>query len=95
MDNVPSTGYLSLFRLEFDNGGMVLVSPRTGHPNRLEEHEIPQKLFQIFAEYRQWVNILEVDNVGKLNDIVEAGKIDEFILISEALHEKKIAQCRV
>lgn len=89
---VPSTGYLKLFRLEYDNGGIVLISPRTSSPDRLEEHEIPQKLFQIFSEYRQWINILGVDNVGKLNDIVESGKIDEFIRISEALHEKKIAR---
>lgn len=89
---VPSTGYLSLFRLEYDNGGIVLISPRTSSPDSLEEHEIPQKLFQIFSEYRQWINILGVDNVGKLNDIVESGKVDEFIRISEALHEKKIAR---
>ncbi len=89
---VPSTGYLKLFRLEYDNEGIVLISPRTTNPTGLEEHEIPQKLFQIFSEYRQWISILGVDNVGKLNDIVESGKADEFIRISEALHEKKIAR---
>lgn len=89
---VPSTGYLRLFRLEYDNNGIVLISPRTTSPDKLEEHEIPQKLFQIFSEYRQWISILGVDNVGKLNDIVESGKSDEFIRISEALHEKKIAK---
>lgn len=89
---VPSTGYLTLFRLEYDNEGIVLISPRATSLGKLEEHEIPQKLFQIFSEYRQWVGILGVDNVGKLNDIVEAGKINEFIRISEALHEKKIAR---
>lgn len=89
---VPSSGYLTLFRLEFDHGGIVLISPRTTNPTTIEDHDIPKKLFQIFSEYRQWVSILGVDNVGKLNDIVEAGKADEFIRISEALHEKKIAR---
>lgn len=89
---VPSSGYLTLFRLEFDNGGIVLISPRVTNPNTVEEHDIPKKLFQVFSEYRQWVNILGVDNVGKLNDIIEAGKADEFIRISEAIHEKKIAR---
>lgn len=89
---VPSSGYLTLFRLEFDNGGIVLISPRITNPNTIEEHDIPQKLFQVFSEYRQWVSVLGVDNVGKLNDIVEAGKADEFIRISEAIHEKKIAR---
>jgi len=89
---VPSSGYLKQFRLEYDNGGIVLISPKITNPNTLEEHNIPKKLFQIFSEYRQWVNILGVDNVGKLNDSVEAGKANEFIRISEALHEKKIAR---
>lgn len=89
---VPSTGYLNLFRLEYDNDGIVLISPRITSPFSLEEHEIPKKLFHIFSEYRQWINVLGVDNVGKLNDIVESGKADEFIRISEALHEKKIAR---
>lgn len=89
---VPSTGYLALFALEYDNEGIVLISPNVSNPSRLESHNIPQKLFQIFSEYRQWMNILGVDNVGKLNDIIERGKADEFIRISEALHEKKIAQ---
>lgn len=89
---VPDTSYLPIFALEYDNDGMVLISPRVAHPDRLEQHEIPQKLFHIFSEYRQWIKILGVDNVGKLNDIVEAGKADEFIRISEALHEKKIAR---
>ncbi|NLM09789.1 MAG: nucleoside kinase [Clostridiaceae bacterium] len=89
---VPSSGYLTLFRLEFDNGGIVLILPRTTNPDTIEDHDIPKKLFQIFSEYRQWINILGVDNVGKLNDIVEAGKVDEFIRISEAIHEKKIAR---
>lgn len=89
---VPSTGYLTLFALEYDNDGIVLISPSINNPSRLGSHKIPQKLFQIFSEYRQWVNILGVDNVGKLNDIIENGKANEFIRISEALHEKKIAR---
>lgn len=88
---VPRTSYLKVFALEYDNDGIVLVYPSITNPSRLESHNIPQKLFQIFSEYRQWMKILEVYNVGKLNDIVESSKADEFIRISEALHEKKIA----
>lgn len=89
---VPSSGYLTLFALEYDNEGIVLISPSIFNPSKLESHNIPQKLFQIFNEYRQWVNILGVDNIGKLNDIIECGKANEFVRISEALHEKKIAR---
>jgi uridine kinase len=89
---VPSSGYLAMFKLEYDNEGIVLISPGITHPNSLKEHNIPQKLFTIFSEYSNWINILGVENVGNLNNIVESGKADEFIRISEALHEKKIAR---
>ena len=36
--------------------------------------------------------ILEIEDVGSLNDHIAAGYGDELIRISEALHEKKIAQ---
>lgn len=89
---VPSSGYLTMFRLEYDHDGIVLISPSITHPNTLMEHDIPQKLFTIFSEYSNWINILGVENVGNLNNIVESGKVNEFIRISEALHEKKIAR---
>ncbi len=88
---VPSSGYLTLFRLEADNGGLVLVVPKKGNPNQLPDVPIPRKLFNIFTEYRNWINILGVEDVGKLNDTVDSGRINELVLIAEALHEKKIA----
>ncbi|MCX7772836.1 MAG: nucleoside kinase, partial [Clostridia bacterium] len=88
---VPSSGYLRIFKLEPDNGGIVLVMPKKENPNELPDLIIPRKLFNIFNEFSQWSEILGVDDVGKLNDIVDQGRLTEFILIAEALHEKKIA----
>ncbi len=88
---VPSSGYLTLFKLEPDNGGLVLVMPKKENPNQLPDVPIPRKLFNIFTEYRNWINILGVEDVGKLNDTVDTGRINELVLIAEALHEKKIA----
>ncbi len=88
---VPSSGYLKLFSLEADNGGIVLVLPKKNNPVELPNIPIPRKLFNIFTEYGEWINILGVEDVGKLNDVIENGALKELVLIAEALHEKKIA----
>lgn len=88
---VPSSGYLTLFRIEAHNGGIVLITPKKEKPNELSDVPIPEKLFGIFSEYSTWLNILGVEDVGKLNDVVESGRIGELVLVAEALHEKKIA----
>jgi uridine kinase len=46
---VPSTGYLSLFRVEYDNDGLCWFPRETTSPTSLEDHELPQKLFQYSA----------------------------------------------
>lgn len=88
---VPSSGYLNLFGLEADNGGLVLILPKKNNPTNLPNAPIPRKLFNIFTEYGDWINILGVEDVGKLNDVIENGQLKELVLIAEALHEKKIA----
>jgi uridine kinase len=88
---VPSSGYLSLFGLEASHGGLVLILPKKENPVLLPDVPIPQKLFNIFKEYSDWINILGVEDVGKLNEAYENNRLKELVLIAEALHEKKIA----
>ena len=88
---VPSTGYLKLFGLAAENDGIVLIVPNKGNPTRLPDVTLPKQLFDVFTEYTNWIRILGVEDVGMLNDVVKSGRIHEFILISEALHEKRIA----
>lgn len=89
---VPSSGYLQLFEVEAHEGGIVLVLPKKEHPDRLPQGHIPAKLFNVFAEYTNWIQILGVDDIGHLNERVRTAQIDDFIRIAEALHEKRIAQ---
>ena len=38
------------------------------------------------------MDILDVGNVGALNDKIDKGELINLVMISEALHEKKIAE---
>ncbi|NLX63358.1 MAG: nucleoside kinase [Clostridiaceae bacterium] len=89
---VPSSGYLKLFAVEAHNGGIVLILPKKENPNVLPDVPIPRKLFNIFTEYGEWISILGVGDVGKLNYAIKSGGLKNLVLVAEALHEKKIAE---
>lgn len=88
---IPSTGYLKHFDLIKYYEGMLLVLPQKNNPDQLEEIVIQNKLFEIFREFKEWVGILGVPNVGQLNMAIQEGKTGDIIKVSEALQEKKLA----
>ena len=49
------------------------------------------QLTAIFYEYGEWLRLLGVDSVSALNEAIANGRIREVILVSEALHEERIA----
>ena len=55
------------------------------------EYVETKKLLATFDEYEDIYRLLNVHTVHKLNQKVEDGTINDFILLSEALHEKKIS----
>lgn len=89
---VPTTGCLSYFALEPYNDGFLLKMPTKEQPEQVADVVQRPKLFQILKEADEWGKTLEIDTVGALNDAIVAGRMNEIILIQEALQEKKIAQ---
>jgi uridine kinase len=88
---VPSTGYLHWFGLKPTDGGFTLQFPRRNAPTHLEPISDYPKLLNTFRQYGDWLKRLDIDNVGALNDAIQAGRADEIVLVSEALHEQHIA----
>jgi uridine kinase len=89
---VPSTGYLKKFDLVKYYEGMLLMVPKRINPIELEDIVLQNKMFDIFQEYKEWVEILGVDTVAAINQQVHDGNTSELIKISEALHERKVIQ---
>ena len=89
---VPSTGYLRWFALTPMGDGFALRFPHRGAPNQLRPLPDSKKLLATFREYNGWLIRLGIENVGALNTAIQARRTSELILISEALHEHRIAE---
>ena len=88
---VPSTGYLKWFDLFLVNGGFTLRFPRRHAPTQLEPITRYPQLLAAFRQYGDWLEHLDIDNVGALNDAIRGGRVHEVVLVSEALHEQNVA----
>ncbi len=86
----PSTSYISLFDLHPYYKGMYIGVPKRTEPERLEEMTVQEKMFDIFTEYRNWVDVMGIPNIGSLNTRILAGEASDLIKVAEAFHEKKL-----
>jgi uridine kinase len=89
---LPSTGYISNYGVVPYYDGLLLQIPRRKHFNELRKLEKHDKLFETYQEQKDWAEILKVSTIGSLNEFTLSGKSGDIIKISEALHEKKIAE---
>ncbi len=89
---VPSTGYLKYFDLMPYDEGFLLMCPSKQEPDVIPEFKPQEKLFNVLKTSDMWSKMLNVDNVGDLNESITAGDIGELMLVQEALMEKQIAQ---
>lgn len=87
---VKSTGYVKYFDLQLYEGGFVLLLPARRDPEHLSPFEPKRKLYEVQKESEQWGKKLGVFNVGTLNEAIARGRMNELILMQEALQEKKI-----
>ena len=89
---VPSTGYLKWFALTPTGDGFTLRFPRRHSPTELIPLPEYPKLLSAFRQYGDWLEKLGISNIGVLNDAVVAGRGREIVLVSEALHERRISE---
>jgi len=89
---VPNAGYLRVFGLLPYPPGFILQFPLAEAPTILPEFADQPKLARIYYEFERWGEILDIDDAGALNDHIAGGRGADLIRVSEALHEKKVAQ---
>ena len=89
---VPSTGYLKWFDLIPMEDGFIIRYPRRKNPIILQPVSKQYPLLSVFKRYGSWLHRLGIDSVGALNDSIAQDHIRKLILVSEALHEQRIAE---
>ena len=88
---VPSSGYIKWFNLVLTGEGFTLRFPRRHRPTELLPLPDYTKLLTTFRQYRNWLWRLGIHSAGALADSINNGRSREVILVSEALHERRIA----
>ncbi|MBN1987393.1 MAG: nucleoside kinase [Prolixibacteraceae bacterium] len=89
---LPSTGYISNYGLVPYFDGLLLQVPQPDEFTQLQKLEKLTQLFGIYQEHKDWAEILNVSTIGHLNGFTLKKRGGDIIKISEALHEKKIAE---
>ena len=88
----PDTSCLNIFDLMTYGQGFLLLTPTTTSPDHLPHNRGLPKFSQVFLQYQRWGEILKIETIGDLNEKIACGKAREVIMMSEALHSKKISK---
>lgn len=86
------TGELGCFDLKRINNGVLLRMPSGGKGLFLRPPIAQPKFTQTLKESKQWAKILHCEYMPDLNRSIQLGQTGDLIRVSEALHEKKIAE---
>ena len=86
-----STGYIHLFDIMKYQNGFLIRYPNKKEPNIIKPYQEGKKLLATLEEYDDIYELLGISNLDQLNEKIRNGEAKEIILLSEALHEKKIA----
>lgn len=87
---VPDASYLAYFSLHLYGEGFVIQMPESDNPTVVPPFRPRHKLFQVLNESSKWGDMLGIQTVADLNEAITKGKLQETILVQEALQEKKI-----
>lgn len=87
-----STGCIKKYEISKYHDGFLIRYPSRKNPDELRKFIECPKLLETLDEYEDVHKTLNVNTLYKLNQIIKNGKIKDYILLDEALHEKKIAK---
>ena len=89
---VPSTGYIKLFDVLGYKEGILLILPTQENPNEILPFVPREKLFATLMEAKNWAEDIGVETVGDLNKAICEQRLQDVVLMQEALQERKIAE---
>ena len=89
---LPNTSYIDKFKIEKYHDGILITLPTRTAPEKIIVSEPREKLFKTMMLASDWGSMMGISNVGDLNNMICSGRINEMILVQEALQESRIAE---
>ena len=86
------TGVVKIFEIVKYNKGFLIRYPSQEEPFQMPKFVKNKKLAWAMEEYDDIHKILNIERVYKINEAIEQKRINDIIMLAEALHEKKIAK---
>ncbi len=86
------SGAVRHFELRAYGRGFLLLLPRRSDMTKVASFQDQPKLYQTLLEAEDWNRKLGVHTVAGLNERICRGRLEDLILVQEALQEHKIAQ---
>ncbi len=88
----PTTAGVTAFEIKGLAQGLNLRFARTAKPTEIPPNHAGRKIFNVLEEHDEWMRILNFHSVARLNRLIKNKKVREYILIAEALQEKRLAR---
>lgn len=86
---VPHTGYLDVFDLiPFRDGALLVTKDEDGSLPEAND----SRLIDAVEEFHKFKEILDIDNIGALNERILKNDMIDTIQVSEAIHQRKIVE---
>ncbi len=89
---VPSTGYLSRYKLRLYAPGFLLQYPRAECLGKIPEFEDAPTYNRTLKESHTWVKTIGTDTIAKINQEIETAGPIEFINVCEARHNRQLSE---
>lgn len=89
---VPSTGYLTHYKLRLYAPGFLLQYPRAECRGEIPEFEDAPTYNRTLKESHTWVKTIGTDTIAKINQEIETAGPIEFINVCEARHNRQLAE---
>lgn len=89
---VPSTGYISKWKLLPYHRGVLIQYPRFDNNGLIPKFEDSPIYSQTINEARRWGKIIKADSIFNINKYIDEGKIIDLINLSESRHNKQLQE---
>lgn len=89
---VPSTGYITEFKLRNYNPGFLISYPRAEEGGKIPEFENSVAFGKMVTEAQAWSKLCDGDTIPKMNKHSESDKVYEFVQMCETKHNDMLAE---